>query len=96
MGLRVFQSKELLVLHNAEGLWIPQVDELAYTVLHCVIEFHANVKAVVPKVANADGMYGLLVLEHVVNIKPKTQASWGGYGQRAVLLAVAIAMSDSC
>jgi hypothetical protein len=53
---------------------LTKVNELAHTVLHGIVEFHADIIAVFFEVADADGANGLLVLQHIVDIEPETIA----------------------
>ena len=51
-----------------------------------VVEFDPDVEVVVPKVAYAEGMYRVFVLQHIVDKKPKAEAAWGDYGQCAAVV----------
>ena len=75
MGLCRFQSKEFAVLNNAQGLWLVEVDKLSHAILLLVVELNADVITVVHQVLDADGACRLLVLQHIIDIKPETMVN---------------------
>ena len=58
-----------------------QVDELAETILLAVVELHADIELVRPKVIDANGVYRLLVLQHIIDEKPKCLVTWCDNGK---------------
>lgn len=66
-----FQAIKAAMFDDSETLGIVQVDELTEAILLAIVKFYTDVKLVRPKVVDTNGVYRLLVLQHIIDEKPK-------------------------